>query len=67
MGWISTKDNLHKALDEAMEIIQGKVGPKTECDYETDARHTYPQRFSLLAEQIGKLRSLVNHLPDRGA
>lgn len=63
MNWVSSKKDLHQALDEAMKIIQGEKGVKRESDYLADVRYHYPKSMSRLAEQIGKLRSLVNHLP----
>ena len=48
MKWVTTKKELHKALDEALQIVKDKHGVSS-------------GRF---AEQIGKLRSLVNHLPE---
>ena len=58
----TTKEELLEALDEAMKIIQGQKGVKLEADYLADVRYHYPKSMSRLAEQIGKLRSLVNHL-----
>jgi hypothetical protein len=64
MIWYSTKEDFHKALDEAMEVIEGKKGPKLTWDFAEDATYVYPERLQMVAELVGKLRSLTDHLPE---
>ena len=47
--WVTTKDDVNTALDEFMDLIQRINGPKP--------------LESALAQQIGKVRAIVDHLP----
>ena len=55
--WTTTKQDLIDALDEMSEIarLHGIRNPSI---------HAYNQISEELFEQIGKLRSLVDHLPE---
>ena len=64
MTWTTTKQMLIAAIDEVSAIIRGELGPKLEGNYAEDGRYGYPARLKLLSLQTGKLRSLVDHLPE---
>jgi len=64
MTWTTTKQMLIAAIDEVSAIIRGELGPKLEGNHAEDGRYGYPARLTLLSLQIGKLRSLVDHLPE---
>jgi len=57
MTWTTKKQDLVDALDEMSELMRlhGIRNPSI---------HVYDQILEVMTEQIGKLRSLVDHLPD---
>jgi len=62
MSWISKnrptkKQDLIKALDEMSELMRLH-------SIKNQSYYSYDQILELISEQIGKLRSLVDHLPD---
>lgn len=44
-------------IERAKSILRGDIGPKTTCDFETDARDTYPTRLSMLGVEISLLET----------
>ena len=52
-------EKLIEAIEHAMAIGRGEIGPTIMYDFEEDACYTYPKRLSMLNEHLGRIRALA--------